>query len=614
LEYYFNRELKQGYNAIITINLLYNMIFWSRLAKTYQSIVAKEVDILNKARIIILTEGLLSFFLLGVIILLLNISLRHQFSFGVFNLLMLFAAGLALLTAGISWKLIGHFFILTVCYLMWSNLNYYNLYFLVAIQYLMIIVTYSYYILGDRWGIIYSVGNIVPFILVILIYLPNGTEPIPKLTSEIAFSTVLVFNFILVALVHYHFFKAFRQSSDAEKTLFSDLKRLLGKAEDIAVAKTNFLSTISHELRTPLNAIIGITGMIITEPVSENQKSNLEIVRFSAENLMGIVNDILDFNKIDTGEITLDPHEFKISLLLENIYDTFKKEAGNKNLAFHFSIDDALYNIEILGDPARLSRILFNLIGNAIKFTTKGHVKLSVKSILQDDGKITIGFIIEDTGIGIPLDEQPNLFDPYLTSNSATSRQFHGTGLGLIIAKKLIDLHNGQLVFISTEGIGSVFEFSIVYPFKTIANSVTKTIKYEDTLELKKKLRVLVAEDNSLNVLVLKKILSKWGIEAVVVENGAKAVEAVKHADFDVILMDINMPVMDGFEASKHIREMPDPYKANVCIIALTALSSSSIQQNAGFTYLNDFIVKPLKPEKLKEKLCQVAQKIENIG
>ena len=591
------------------------MIFWKRLSDRFQYTIAKEEEILNKARVVILTEGLFSFFLLGVIILLLSLFRQNQFAFGVFNLLLLFATGLVLLTAGISWKLIGHLFIITVSYLMWSNLNFYNLYFFVAMQYLLIIVTYSYYILGERWGIIYSVGNIVPFTLVILIYVRNGTASLPKVASEIAFSTILVFNFILIALVHYHFFKAFRKSSDAEKNLLADLKRLLGRAEEIAVAKTNFLSTISHELRTPLNAIMGITGSLLTETVNENenQKNNLEIVRFSAENLMGIVNDVLDFSKIDTGEVKLDPYEFKISLLLTNVYYAFRLEAETKKIILHFDIDKDLEEIEIFGDPVLLSRIFFNLVGNALKFTSKGQVSLSAKSILKEDGKITISFTIEDTGIGIPVEQQPYIFEPYLKSNSTTSRQYHGTGLGLIIAKKLIDLHNGQLSFTSAEGIGSTFVVNLVYPFKDARISVTGPINHDNSSELKTKLRVLVAEDNSLNIIILQKILRKWSIEPVVVGNGAEAVEAVKQNDFDVILMDINMPVMDGFEASKKIREMSNPNKANVCIIALTALSSSSIEQNAGFIYLNDFVIKPFKPEQLKEKLNQVVQKNQNI-
>jgi signal transduction histidine kinase/CheY-like chemotaxis protein len=569
----------------------------------YQYILSKQDEILNKARIKILALGLLSFFLLGIALLLLNISRHCSFPFRNVLLIGLFAAGLVLLLAGVSWKFMGHFFIIAITYLLWSNLTSNNSYFLVALQYILIVVAGSYYILGERWGLAYSICSIIPFTVVIVHFVQLKTVFSGDLNTNISNYIVIAFNFLLLLFIHHVFFSAFRQSNNKQKELLIDLERSLSEASEIATAKTNFLSTMSHELRTPLNAVVGMVNFMLMTNKDPEQKENLEVVQFSADNLMYTVNDILDFNKIDAGKIELDKHQFDLTELLKNIHRAFKPQAESKKIKLNCTIDAGLNDTLLIGDEARLSQVLFNLIGNAIKFTLKGHVSITAKITSTREQMFNILFKIEDTGIGIPADQHAHIFDPYTQNRSGNSRQYHGTGLGLTIAKQLVALHKSELSFFSAEGVGTVFEFELAYEFHKKEQGVLNTKEQNLWATDISMLSVLIAEDNALNVLVLKKLLNTWGIKPVVAENGLKAVEAVKMNDFDVILMDINMPIMDGFEASRQIRELKEPRKSNVHIIALSASVGTSIENHDGYKYLNDCMLKPFIPAVLKEKL-----------
>jgi len=574
--------------------------------KRYKYLISKQDEILNKARIKILAQGLLSFFLLGIALLVLNLS-RHC-SFPARNLLLMgfFAAGVVLLLAGVSWKFMGHFFIIAITYLIWSNLASNNTYFLVALQYILIIVTGSYYILGERWGLAYSSCNIIAFAIAMVNLIKLKTTFSSDFDSNLSNYIVIGFNFMLLLFIHHVFFSAFRESNSKQKELLNDLQKSLSEASEIAVAKTNFLSTMSHELRTPLNAVVGMVNFMLMTNKSKKQKENLEVIQFSAENLMYTVNDILDFNKIDAGKIELDRHQFDITLLLQNIYHAFKPQADAKKIKLNYSVDTELNDMLLIGDKARLSQVLFNLIGNAIKFTLKGYVDIEAKITSTNEQMINILFKIKDSGIGIPADQQAQIFDPYIQNRSGNSRQYHGTGLGLTIAKQLVALHKSDLIFFSAEGVGTVFEFELAYEFEKKEPCVIETKEQSISAADIGMLNVLIAEDNALNVLVLKKLLNTWGIMPVVVENGLKAVEAVKKNDFDVILMDINMPIMDGFEASRQIRDLKEPQKSNIHIIALSASVGTSIQLHDGFKYINDHMLKPFIPEVLKEKLAKL--------
>lgn len=575
------------------------------LKTAYQSILFREPELLNKARIRILIQALCAYLVLSLILLCFYIIKERDLLLVrmVFQTI-LFSTGLFLLMFGASWRRVGHYFIVCISLIIWTNaLFFHQMVNMVTVQYVLLIVSGGYYILGASWGLTYSIVNILPVIIVVLAskYTGINFSIFNQNINEYTFDFVLVFNFIILILIHYFFFKAFQKTNQKEQELKVSLQQAMKETKQMASAKINFLSTMSHELRTPLNAVVGMVNLL-KDGNQVEQKENLEILAFSAENLMAIINDILDFNKIDAGMLTLEQHDFRLDLLLKNVFGAFKAEADKKSINYTCVTSPGIDNLMVKGDQTRLTQILFNLVGNAIKFTPTGHVLIEciVKSIHGD--QVNIHFKVEDSGIGISSDQQIKIFEPFIQTVTRTKRQHHGTGLGLTIASRLVALHGSKLALDSVEGTGTTVQFELVYQ---IANQHTnnETVSIVEQPATSHKLRMLVAEDNALNVLVLKKFLTKWGIDPTVVENGKDAVEAVIKEDFDVILMDINMPVMDGFEASRIIRELADVKKSKTHIIALTASVGTRIEDEAGHKYLDDWVLKPFDPKTLKEKL-----------
>jgi len=295
--------------------------------------------------------------------------------------------------------------------------------------------------------------------------------------------------------------------------------------------------------------------------------------------------------------------------LMNSVHGAFKAIAKDKQIQFDCHVDTDLIGIQVKGDQMRLTQILFNLVGNAVKFTAKGFVKMEGKIIKQNNDKVTLLFKIQDTGIGIPEDRIAMIFDPFTQALSRTNRQYHGTGLGLTIAYRLVKLHGAELNLRSFEGKGTTFSFELQYSI-VAKESLTQTKVAKVVADNLGKLKVLLAEDEPVNVLVLKKILQKWGIVPDVAANGKEAVDAVMKNKYDVILMDINMPVMDGFEAAKRIRNLNDNVNAEIPIIAVTASIGAAIEQISTFKYIDDCLLKPFKPEHLKEKLEQIVAKV----
>lgn len=509
------------------------------------------------------------------------------------------------------WKRVGHYFILCLTCFIWSNLlilkNGINI---VTVQYVMMIVTGGYYILGARWGLVYSLLNTMPVMLLIAIQefysvvLLSATQNV----NIYAYNSSIVINFLLLIFIHYYFFEAFKRSSQKEQRLTTSLKRSLLSATKIAEDKTNFLSTMSHELRTPLNAVIGMTNILLESDPKPQQKENLEILHFSAENLMVTINDILSFNRLDAGMEKLEYTAFRLDKLLLNVYGALKLRASTKGIKFFLEMDDRLTGVTVRGDQSRLTQIFFNLVGNAIKFTSEGFVKIEASVIQEENEAVTIKFEVSDSGIGIPEDQTASIFEPYFRAVNHNERQYHGTGLGLSIARRLVDLHGGKLTFNSKEGIGTTFNFELTLitvepPKENLALSTEESSVQIDHL------RILIAEDNAVNVMVLQKTLKRFGLTADVAENGQIAIEALEAKNYDVIFMDINMPVMDGFEASRLIRQMTQVERRNVYIIALTASIDMSIEQHPEFQYLDDLLLKPFYPAELKEKLEQIASR-----
>ncbi|MEO1438618.1 MAG: ATP-binding protein, partial [Bacteroidota bacterium] len=318
-----------------------------------------------------------------------------------------------------------------------------------------------------------------------------------------------------------------------------ELKYAKGKAEKASLAKAEFLSTMSHEIRTPMNSVIGMTNLLLEEDPKETQIENLTTLKFSAESLLALINDILDFSKIEAGKIVFEKTVFNPATLVKNILNALRLKAADNGIDLRLNLDEHLPE-GIIGDPTRLSQILINLTNNAIKFTPEGHVEVSVRTIEKDSNTARLYFSVKDTGIGISEEKQRTIFDSFTQASEDTTRKFGGTGLGLSITKQLIELQGGRVQVESVVEEGSNFFFTLEFPVgKLKAKTKTSASIKQTNPEILKGKRVLLVEDNQVNVLVASKFLKKWDIEISVANNGQQAVDAVKEHGYDLILMDL---------------------------------------------------------------------------
>ena len=371
------------------------------------------------------------------------------------------------------------------------------------------------------------------------------------------------------------------------------------RAEAAAVTKAQFLSNMSHEIRTPMNAVVGLTNILLDAKPREDQLENLNTLKFSADNLLAIINDILDLSKIEEGKIIFEQVEFDLQNLVYNIQSTLMLKAENKGLNLEVSLADEVPKM-LIGDPVRLSQILLNLINNAIKFTDEGGVfiKISLRKMVEEEAMLF--FEVIDTGIGIPKEKQKLIFDSFTQADANTTRLFGGTGLGLTITKKLIEMQGGIIGVDSVFGEGSRFYFSILYKkSKNLfpkASQAIKLIKHYSTASNK---RILLVEDYKINQMVAGKFFEKWNMEFDIANNGLEAIQMVQSNDYGLILMDLQMPEMDGYEATKVIRRMKNGLYQNLPIVALSASAMLEIKQRALDIGMNDFVSKPFRPKEL---------------
>lgn len=587
---------------------------FSFFSKRYQAILRMEDTLLNRARITILVLLLSSFSILSVLFFCLYFVQEHNvLLYRISILMILFISGLIMIFMKVRWRRVGHYFIFCLTCFILSNLfllkNGINI---VTVQYVMMIVTGGYYILGGGWGLFYSLLNTLPLVLLFTLQQFYNVElPFANQSVNIySYNFSIIVNFLLLIFIHYFFFRAFKNTSQKEQLLTANLKDSLLSAQKIAEDKTNFLSTMSHELRTPLNAVIGITNVLLENAPKADQKENLDILHFSAENLMSTINDILSFNRLDSGMEKLELNPFRLDDLLTNVYGALKYRSSAKGIEFSLLIDPRLKGITLLGDKERLTQILFNLAGNAIKFTAHGFVKINIRLEEVNEELYTINFELSDSGIGIPKDQVENIFEPYFRAAHGNNRQYHGTGLGLSIARRLVSLHGGVLSFQSQEGHGTTFYFQL--EMTKVENQQQEELNSEAANIDISHLRILMAEDNEINVMVFQKTLARWNLKADVAQDGQLALKAIENGNYDVVFMDINMPVMDGFEASRLIRQLNDVTKSHVYIIALTASIDISIELHTESKYLDDFMLKPFYPDELRDKLVAVANRCKN--
>ncbi len=522
---------------------------------------------------------------------------------------------LKLLTIRPVWRKAAHGLEIILTLLVWSNVFIFvqgiNI---ITLQYLFLSIILGFYILGTMWGIIYSSVNILPVIYFII---SNGQDNIhglvnPQQVTNPVFYLILCHNFILIVYAHFHFFRSFYRvitelniAGNNQKILNEQLQEAMEKAEESSQAKLDFLSTMSHELRTPLNGVIGMTNILLLEDPRKEQEENLNILKFSAENLLTLVNDILDFNKIGSDKVSLEFIDFNLVKLVQNCCADLSIKAKEKGLKFDLLIDPVLSEKVVTGDPTRLSQIVLNLVSNAVKFTSTGTVTMTVSVISVSDNIIKIHFSIKDTGIGIPDDKKAVIFEPFMQASKNTTRKYGGTGLGLSIVKRLLELKGSHIHFKSTPGAGTEFFFDIAFGYHNSDVSLAQVEKPQKPSNLSN-LDVLLAEDNLINILFMEKLFSNWNIKPIIAKNGQEAVDFLAERDFDVILMDIDMPVMNGFEATKIIRDMADKKKADIHIIAITASVGFQARETVMKAGLDDYLEKPFDLEVLKEKLERI--------
>lgn len=376
------------------------------------------------------------------------------------------------------------------------------------------------------------------------------------------------------------------------------LKQAFKKAEEAARVKSDFLSVMSHEIRTPMNAVIGMIHLLLSENPKKSQIENLKTLRFSAENLLVLINDILDYSKVESGKVKLENIAFDLRELTRGIGSTYELKASESGIKFSVLIDQDI-PASLKGDPARITQILNNLISNAIKFTPpKGKVQLLINLISRNNGKVNLEFSVEDTGIGISQDKLNMIFESFTQAHADTSRVYGGTGLGLAITKKLINLLDSQIFVESNEGSGSKFFFSLQLEEGEKPLSREEDDEQEKILGIKGK-KVLIVDDNYINLMMAKKFIEKWEMTGDTVQSGQDALTAIFNADYDLILMDLQMPEMDGFETTATIRSLDSPGIRDIPIIAVSADTYENVRLKVNEVGMDDFLSKPFNPNDL---------------
>lgn len=450
-------------------------------------------------------------------------------------------------------------------------------------------IVYTLYIytkafINRRPGSIYALLSALALMLSFAISLLHYWDLMPKMQ--------------VISFVGYiNFF--FLQSLILSHRVSYQLNKARAQAEQGLTAKSEFLSTMSHEIRTPLNSVIGMSHLLLQNDPREDQTKHLDVMLFSANNLLNIVNDILDYNKIEAGKVNFEYTEVDLAVIIKNVVTGLNGNAIDKGIDLNLEIDKKLKS-QVLADPTRVYQVITNLVHNAIKFTNVGSVHVIVNVIAQSDLDITIEFKVIDTGIGIPKDKQQIIFDRFTQADSSTSRSFGGTGLGLAITKRILELQKVSLNVISEEDKGSTFFFTQTFQ-KAINEKDLSKLNINNTKDINsfKGANILLVDDNRLNIMVAKNFLENWGANIQVAYNGIDALDSFKITNHQLILMDLQMPIMDGYETAIEMRRL----HIKTPIIALTANLKKDVEDKVFAAGMNDIIVKPFLPDELYQKV-----------
>ncbi|MCG8307870.1 MAG: ATP-binding protein [Cytophagales bacterium] len=370
--------------------------------------------------------------------------------------------------------------------------------------------------------------------------------------------------------------------------------------------KEQFLANMSHEIRTPINGIVGMVNLLEEIPATEEQKKYLHAIKTSSKNLQVIINDILDLSAIESGNIKFEKIGFNLKSFFSTLISSFSYAAKKKGISITLNFDPYIDKV-VVGDPVRLNQVMSNLIGNAVKFTNRGHVKVYALKISQENDAGSFQFIVDDSGIGIPVDKIQKVFENFEQGDTTINRKYGGTGLGLAIVKQLVEAQNGSIEVESKPGRGTKFTVKLKYEIgkdeegEHVREAEPK-VSSNDRPDLSK-YKLLLVEDNEVNLLYTRKILNDWNCTPDEAKNGLIALEKLKEHDYDLILMDVRMPIMDGFESTKFIRSNFQPPKSEIPIIALTANAIKGDEDKCIEAGMNDYISKPFQPETLKNKI-----------
>lgn len=508
----------------------------------------------------------------------------------------------------LSFKTVAHTVIIGSLILVYTNLviNYMSIN-IATLQFAFTLVLCSFYILNSRFGFTYSILGIIPIVYSLLFREKfKDFSGLGELASP-GYEIIVIVNFFTIIYIPYLFYQGFIDTLKEKEVLNLQLQSAVKSANEAVVIKSNFLSTMSHELRTPLNTVIGTTDLLLSDSYEPHQAENLKDLKFSANTLLTIINDILDYNKLESSKLTLENIKVDLVKLINTVCSGLHKQASDKNISLNLEIDDEIDKYDVVTDPTRIAQIFYNLIGNGIKFTSKGEVLTKLTVINKTKDELTIRFMVKDTGIGIREDMQESVFEPFNQASTSITRQFGGTGLGLSIVKRLVTLFNSKIELSSNREQGSSFCFDIRFKYFPKTDKIT-TRKSLETVSVKdiSDLKVLIAEDNLMNRVLIKKVFERWNNVPVFAENGQEAVEIAAKTKFDVILMDLHMPIMDGYSAAKAIKYSSENINKSTYIIAFTASISDEILKEVNACGMEDYIYKPFDASEMYQKIRSV--------